>query len=207
MRLDLSPRHLLTAYANGIFPMADNQGAIHWFSPDPRAILELDSVRISRSLRSVIRGGRFRATLNQAFSDVIAGCADRPDGTWISRRIREAYQRLHELGFAHSVETWFQGRLAGGLYGVALGGAFFGESMFHRETNASKVALVQLVQHLRERGFRLLDTQFQTPHLRSLGAIEIPRSEYEHRLDQAIRLDCSFHETSQAEPSRPRSRS
>ncbi len=192
MRLDLTPKSLLTAYANGIFPMADEDGEILWLTPDRRAILELDAFKIPRSLRAVLRRGRFTVTVNRAFAEVIAGCADRPDGTWISPAIHKAYTKLYRLGFAHSVEAWQEDTLAGGLYGVAIGGAFFGESMFHRVPEASKVALVCLVERLRRRGFRLLDVQFQNPHLRRFGAVEIPRRDYERRLRDAIGRSCEF---------------
>lgn len=190
--LDLSPERLLWAYQVGIFPMADDTGAVHWLSPDPRAIIELDELYVSRSLRTVVRRDVFEVAVNRDFEQVIASCADRAGGTWISPQIYEAYCRLHELGFAHSVECWQGGELAGGLYGVAIGGAFFGESMFHRATDASKVALVRLVERMQERGFVLLDIQFITPHLSQFGAIEIPRSEYLRRLRRAISLERRF---------------
>ena len=194
MRWDLSPQRLLAAYVVGIFPMADDTGQIHWLAPDPRAIIELDSLKVSRSLRAVVRRGVFELRINTAFGDVIAACAERREGTWISRQIRGAYTELHRLGFAHSVEAWKGGDLAGGLYGVAIGGVFFGESMFHRATDASKVAIVHLVERMRQRGMVLLDVQFITEHLRSFGAVEIPRREYEGRLRDAVRLPCSFVE-------------
>ena len=200
MHADLAPERLLAAYAVGIFPMADDDGEILWFAPDPRAILELDALKTSRSLRTVVKRGTFDVTTNQAFEQVITACADREEGTWISPEIHEAYCELHRLGFGNSVEVWKDGQLAGGLYGVALGGAFFGESMFHRVADASKVALVRLVERLRERGFVLLDVQFATDHLRRFGAVEIPRSEYERRLRDAIQLSCSFSDTIDGEP-------
>ncbi len=192
MRYDLSPQRLLASYIAGIFPMADEIGEIHWMSPDPRAIIELDQLKISRSLRAVLRRGEFELKINAAFEEVLVACADRPDGTWISQEIGVAYSALRDLGYAHSVEAWCDGRLAGGLYGVAIGGAFFGESMFHRETDASKAALVHLVERMLERGMTLLDVQFMTPHLGSMGAMEIPRRDYERRLRQAVRLPVSF---------------
>ncbi|MBU0717062.1 MAG: leucyl/phenylalanyl-tRNA--protein transferase [Planctomycetes bacterium] len=194
MRDDLSPEVLLAAYVTGIFPMADEAGEVHWLAPDPRAIIELDGFTVSRSLRAVIRREGFEMTVNQAFPDVIEACADRVEGTWISPEIKEAYGVLHDLGFCHSVEVWQDGWLAGGLYGVAIGGAFFGESMFHRISDASKVALVHLVSRMRERGFTLLDVQFMTEHLRQFGAVEIPRIDYERRLGEAVRKPCSFVE-------------
>lgn len=187
IRDELKPDILVAAYASGIFPMADRDGTIAWYRPDPRAVIPFDGLKISRSLRTAARRHGFTTHVNRAFEQVIRACAERPEGTWISSDIIEAYCELHRLGLAHSVETWQSDRLVGGLYGVALGGAFFGESMFHRVTDASKVALVALVERLRDRGFTLLDTQFMTPHLRSLGAIEIPRREYERRLRHALR--------------------
>lgn len=190
MDLPLTPDLVLRGYCAGAFPMADESGAILWFSPDPRAVFELDELRVSRSLCRVVRSGLFELRFDTAFDEVIAQCADRPEGTWISDEIRRVYGQLHEAGFAHSVETWRENRLVGGLYGVALGGAFFGESMFHRETDASKVALVALVERMRDRGFVLLDTQWLTPHLARLGAREIPRDEYLRRLETALALEC-----------------
>ncbi|MBK8915767.1 MAG: leucyl/phenylalanyl-tRNA--protein transferase [Phycisphaerales bacterium] len=188
----LTPEFVLRAYAAGYFPMADPRGRIQWLSPDPRGIFELDGLRVSRSLRKTIAAGVFEVRVNTAFAAVMDGCGDRDEGTWISRGIHRVYNQLHQRGFAHSVETWAGDELVGGLYGVALGGAFFGESMFHRRTDASKVALVGLVERMRNRGFTLLDTQFQTPHLASLGATEIPRAEYLRRLESALRLDRRF---------------
>lgn len=191
-RPELVPEVLITAYCHGIFPMADEAGRLHWMSPDPRAIIELDGLNVSRSLRSRVRRGVFEVTVNQAFDRVIDACADRPDGTWISPAIRRAYCRLHEVGYAHSVETWVDAELAGGLYGVAIGGAFFGESMFFQVTDASKVALVHLVEHMQDRRFALLDVQFMTEHLRRLGAVEVSRRAYLQRLNRAIRIPCAF---------------
>lgn len=192
MHPDLVPERLLAAYAIGIFPMADDQGELHWLAPDPRAIIELEAFKVSRSLRTLHSRGVLAITFDRAFDAVIDECADRPEGTWISDEIKEAYCHLNRLGFAHSVEAWRDDQLAGGLYGVAIGGAFFGESMFFRESNASKIALVGLVEHLREQGCTLLDVQFMTEHLRQFGAVEITRVVYEQRLSRAIRLDCSF---------------
>lgn len=188
---ELSPELLIAAYSNGIFPM-DVEGEIGWFSPDPRAIIELDELHVSRNLARRCRSGRFEIHINRNFGEVIRSCARRAEGTWISPEIIAAYTRLHELGLAHSVECWSGLRLQGGLYGVALGGAFFGESMFHRATDASKVALVALVERLRQQGFSLLDIQFMTPHLATMGAREIPRARYLKRLMQALELDCAF---------------
>ncbi len=186
MHEDLRIERLLVAYAAGIFQMADDEGAIHWFAPDPRAVLDLETFKVSRSLRAVIRRGVFDVTINRAFAEVIRACADRPEGTWISQDIHEAYTVLHRLGFAHSIEIWEKSRLVGGLYGVAIGAAFFGESMFHRVSNASKVAMVGLVERLQNRRYTLLDVQFVTDHLVRLGAVEIPRRDYERRLRMAV---------------------
>jgi leucyl/phenylalanyl-tRNA--protein transferase len=182
----LAPHLLLEAYRLGIFPMADEDGRIRWFSPDPRAIIDLDRFHVPRTLRQVYRQRRFEVRVDTAFERVIRACADRPEPTWISPEIIHAYTRLHGLGHAHSVESWQMGHLVGGLYGVALGGAFFGESMFHHIADASKVALVALVERLTQRGFFLLDVQFHTPHLARFGAREIPRAEYLQRLQQAV---------------------
>ncbi|MFN8558422.1 MAG: leucyl/phenylalanyl-tRNA--protein transferase [Dehalococcoidia bacterium] len=188
----LTPDLLVRAYCMGVFPMADERrGTIHWFTPDPRAIIPLDSFHTPRSLARTIRRGRFETRVNTAFTAVMLGCADRQE-TWISTEIRRAYEDLHRLGLAHSVETWQEGALVGGLYGVALGGAFFGESMFSRATDASKVALVALVERLRARGFALLDTQYQTDHLARFGTIEVPRAAYLRRLRAALALDRRF---------------
>jgi len=188
----IPPEQLLGAYCSGFFPMADPEdGSIGWFSPDPRGVLELDALRISRSLRQRIRKGVFEIRQDQDFERVIRSCAGREE-TWISEGIIRSYVKLHDLGYAHSVESWRDGRLAGGLYGVAIGGAFFGESMFSRERDASKVALAALVERLNQRRFQLLDTQYLTPHLARLGAVEIPRDEYVKRLRRAIMLDRSF---------------
>lgn len=192
MNLELEPSVLLAAYAQGVFPMADDQQRVQWYTADPRAIFDLENFHVPRTLRQIWRQNRFELGVNRDFPAVIAACANRPEGTWISREIQDAYFELHQLGFAHSVEAWREDRLAGGLYGVTLGGAFFGESMFHRETNASKVALVFLVERLRSRGFTLLDTQFSTAHLQQFNCIEIPRREYMQRLSNALNLDVRF---------------
>lgn len=188
---------LVSAYTSGWFPMAVDDGEIRWYSPDPRGIVPLESFRVPSRLGRVIRAGSFQIELNRAFDAVIRACAetDRRDddpGTWIDREIIDSYVELHRLGFAHSVEAWQDGRLVGGLYGVALGGAFFGESMFHSKTDASKVALAALVEHLRARGFLLLDIQWVTPHLEQFGAVEIPRPTYLEMLEEAIALDVAF---------------
>lgn len=181
---------LIAAYAQGVFPMGlgEEEGhAIGWFSPDPRGIIPLDTFQIPRRLARVVRQKKFDVRFDTAFEAVMRACAaDREDGTWISDEIVESYVALHVRGLAHSVEAWQGDRLVGGLYGVHLGSAFFGESMFHTVTDASKVALVALVERLRARGFTLLDTQWTTPHLEQFGAIEIPKSEYLRRLADAL---------------------
>jgi leucyl/phenylalanyl-tRNA--protein transferase len=192
-KLTLTPEGVELAYRHGIFPMADERsGEILWFRPDPRAVIPLDGLHISRSLARTLRRDHFEVRVDTDFENVMRGCADRPEGTWISERFVEVYGALHRAGIAHSVEAWRDGRLAGGVYGLALGGAFMAESMFHRETDASKVALAGLVARLRERGFTLLDVQYVTPHLESLGAVEITRREYERRLERALGLPCTF---------------
>ena len=167
------------------------EGDIGWFSPDPRGILPLDDFHIPHGLVRTLKKNRFEIRFNSAFGEVMRGCAQRED-TWIDSMILQSYERLYHLGYAHSVETWREGLLVGGLYGVTLGGAFFGESMFHVETDASKVALHALVERLRERHFVLLDIQWVTEHLSSFGAIEIPRSDYLKRLKTALRVAPEF---------------
>jgi leucyl/phenylalanyl-tRNA--protein transferase len=190
---DLSAERLLEAYRHGIFPWS--AAPLTWWSPDPRAIFELGGFHVSRSLARVVRHGAFTVTRNQAFEAVINNCAGPAPGrreTWITLPFIKAYTRLHRLGHAHSVECWLDGELAGGIYGVAIGGLFAGESMFHRADNASKVALYHLVQHLRERRFALFDIQTVTPATRSLGAVEISRAGYLRRLADAVTHECSF---------------
>ena len=189
----LSPELVVAGYCQGVFPMADpdEENAVFWYRPDPRAILPLDKLRVSKNLEKTVRRRRFDVTLDTSFHAVIRACADR-SSTWISDELAGVYEELHLRGLAHSVETWLEGALVGGLYGVALGGAFFGESMFHRETDASKVALVHLVRHLRERSFVLLDVQYQTPHLAQFGVVEIPAHTYEQRLQRALALNVSW---------------
>lgn len=188
----LTPNQVLAGYRAGIFPMADDDGQIFWFSPDPRCIFEFDHFHVPRTVRRIIRRRVFEIRINTAFAEVMAACAERPEGTWISPEIRAVYQGLHGQGYAHSVEAWKADQLVGGLYGVAIGGAFFGESMFFRVTNASKVALVALMEHLKQRGFTLVDTQWTTPHLTLFGAIEISRPEYLVRLQHALQLCSRF---------------
>jgi len=190
---DLSVPRLLLAYRSGMFPWTDDP--ITWWSPDPRAIFELDQFHLPRSLARVIRKGVFQITRDRAFRKVIEGCAAPAPGrrtTWISSQFLEAYTRLHEEGHAHSVECWQGEELAGGIYGLSIGGLFAGESMFHRVNDASKVALYCLVQHLRDRGFVLVDIQMLTPVTRQLGAITISRDDYLKRLSEAVERRCCF---------------
>jgi leucyl/phenylalanyl-tRNA--protein transferase len=187
----IEPDLLLQGYRLGVFPMAIEDDSIGWFSPDPRAIIPLDAFHVPHALRRVARKEFFEVKIDNAFSEVINACARRED-TWINREIIKSYTRLYELGYAHSVEAWREGKLVGGLYGVAVGGAFFGESMFHRVTDASKIALAALVQHLRSRKFVLLDTQWLTPHLQQFGGIEISRNHYLRLLRSAVELPRKF---------------
>lgn len=191
---DLEPDTLVDAYRHGIFPWPSG-GTLWWWSPDPRAVFDLDAgLHVSRSLRRTLRRGHLHARVDAAFAAVVDACASRPgEGTWITPALRDAYVRLHDLGIAHSVEVVDDdGRLVGGVYGVAIGGAFMGESMFHRVSDASKVALVHLVAHLRERGFALFDAQLPTPHLASLGARSVPRAAFLQALDAATALPRRF---------------
>jgi leucyl/phenylalanyl-tRNA--protein transferase len=190
---DLRPKRLLEAYRHGIFPWYEEDQPILWWSPDPRAVLFPDKLHIPRSLDKTIRRGHFTVTLDTCFRDVMIECAGpRPQypegGTWITPAMIEAYTRLHDLGHAHSIETWQEGNLVGGLYGVAIGGAFFGESMFSRATDASKVALVSLVRQLRAWGFQIFDCQQASPHVMRLGAEEIPRRVFIEHLARAVEL-------------------
>ena len=190
---EITPEILLRAYAMGIFPMAEGRDdtEIHWVDPRRRGILPLDGFHISRSLARRLRSGAYSVTADHAFSDVVTACAERGE-TWISHRIQALYEQLHALGQAHSIEVWQDGRLVGGVYGVTLGAAFFGESMFSRATDASKVALAHAVRGLKAGGFRLFDTQFLTPHLASLGGIEIPRAAYHRLLAEALEAHATF---------------
>jgi len=184
---DLEPSTLIAAYRAGIFPWPFDDHELLWWSPDPRAILPLEGLHVSRSLARLLRQQRFRVTLNAAFAEVIAGCADREE-TWITPGLRAAYVQLHALGWAHSLEVWSpDGALAGGLYGVAVGALFSAESMFHRARDASKVAVVALVEHARRVGLTLLDVQVPSAHLASLGARTLPRREYLARVADAVR--------------------
>jgi len=189
----IDPALLVRAYREGIFPMAVEGGEIAWFSPDPRGILPLDAFHLPDRLARVLRRGGVQIEADRDFEAVIRACAVRPgEGTWISEEIVQSYLALHRLGLAHSVEVRREGRLVGGLYGVHLGAAFFGESMFHVEPDASKVALAALVDRLTRRGFRLLDVQWLTPHLERFGAVEIPRKRYLVALKQALASECVF---------------
>ncbi|RVT86741.1 leucyl/phenylalanyl-tRNA--protein transferase [Rhodobacteraceae bacterium CCMM004] len=192
---------LLHGYARGIFPMAEarDDPALFWVDPRHRGILPLDGMHLSRSLRRTLRARRFTVTVDRNFSGVVAGCADRPE-TWINDTLVRLYRTLHLSGFAHSLEVWAGRSLVGGVYGVTLGGAFFGESMFSRATDASKVALVYLVDRLRQGGFALFDTQFITPHLISLGAVEVPRRVYRQKLAAALALDADFDRAPEMPP-------
>ena len=187
--MDLSPETLLSAYAQGAFPMTDRDGRTRWYTADPRGIIPLETFHIPQTLRQLLKKNppTYEIRLDSSFESVMRACMEQRPDTWISEDLIRAYVHLHELGFAHSVEAWKDGELVGGLYGVSLGAAFFGESMFHRRDNASKVALVHLVQHLREREYDLLDSQATTAHLRNFGCVDIPADEYLKRLDRALR--------------------
>ena len=191
--LEITPTLLLRAYAAGVFPMADNRTSdeIYWVDPKERGIFPLDGFRVSRSMRRFARTTGLTVRVNSAFRATVEGCATRAE-TWINAEILELYVTLHRLGYAHSVEVWDDTSLVGGVYGVALGGAFFGESMFSRRSNASKLALIWLVARLRAGGFVLFDTQFKTDHLGTMGAVEISRSDYRRRLDAALPLPANF---------------
>jgi leucyl/phenylalanyl-tRNA---protein transferase len=189
------PAVVVSAYQSGYFPMAESRsGPISWYSPDPRAIIPLEGFNVPRSLRREMKRSPCTITVDQAFDQVIRECAEErfPDGTWISGDIIRVYTELHSMGVTHSVETWLEGKLVGGLYGVALGGAFFGESMFSRVPSASKFALVSLVERLNARGYRLLDTQIMNEHIRQFGAVDIPRDRYLLLLSEAVPLGVRF---------------
>ncbi len=190
--MSIHPYTLIAAYCQGVFPMADPEtGEVSWFTADPRGILDLDEFHVPQRLQRIIKRQVFSITVNAAFEQVIRSCAQRED-SWISEDIVQSYLQLHELGYAHSVEAWKDDTLAGGLYGVSIGGAFFGESMFYRVSNASKVALVLLVERLKERGYVLLDTQMVTRHMEQFGAKYISQPEYLRRLQRALKKNCSF---------------
>lgn len=188
---------LLHAYRQAVFPMAMEDGEIAWFSPDPRAIIPLDTFHVPHGLKRTLKKSRFEIRISTAFEEVMRSCAQR-DETWINEEIIASYVNLHRIGHAHSVEAWLDGKLAGGLYGVSIGGAFFGESMFHEVTDASKVALHALVERLRARNFTLLDTQWLTPHLVTFGATEIPRTEYQRRLGRSVDRPCHFIDSTES---------
>ena len=196
----LAPAWMMEAYKSGIFPMPiqyELRRVLAWFSPDPRGILELDGLHISRRLARRLRRGEFQFTLDRAFTQVVEACAaPRPvdTGCWLTLAMQNAYLALHELGAAHSVEVWSEGLLVGGVFGISIGGFFAGESMFSRTTDASKAALAYLARHLKGRGFRLLDVQWTNEHTRTLGAVDIPRELYLHRLGEAIHLPVTFHD-------------
>ncbi|RBP38013.1 leucyl/phenylalanyl-tRNA--protein transferase [Roseimicrobium gellanilyticum] len=187
----LEPRLLISAYCNGIFPMGMENGRLSWFSPDPRGVLPIDEFRVPRSTRTELAKRELEVRVNTAFSLVLQGCAQRRE-TWITREIMQSYELLHKLGYAHSVETWEGDELIGGLYGVAIGGAYFGESMFSRRTGGSKASLIWLMDHLQQKGFILHDTQWTTPHLAMFGGREIPRDEYLRLLEKAVGMQVRF---------------
>jgi leucyl/phenylalanyl-tRNA---protein transferase len=199
---DLEPSTLIAAYRRGIFPWPAEDIDLLWWSPDPRAVLPLDGLHVSRRLGQTLRQHRFRVTIDADFAAVVAGCAARgTEETWITPALRAAYERLHALGWAHSVEVWsLDGSLAGGLYGVAVGGLFAAESMFHRATDASKIALVALVQQCRAAGIELLDVQMPTAHLTSLGAVTVPRAEYLRRVAAVVERPVNFTATRSVPP-------
>lgn len=201
---DISPADVLYAYQHGVFPMADPEAddAIVWVRPDPRGILPLDDFHVPSNLQKLVDRGAFTVRTDAAFEEVMAACADRPS-TWLSDDLQTLFSTLHRWGYAHSVEAYYEGALAGGLYGLALGGAFFGESMFYREDNASKVALVHLVDQLVAGGFVLLDIQWATDHLRQFGAVEIPRLAYERRLHQALLTEATWWPQHNESPESP----
>ncbi|MEO8590990.1 MAG: leucyl/phenylalanyl-tRNA--protein transferase [Flavobacteriales bacterium] len=182
---------LVAAYTKGWFPMCHEDGELYWHDPDPRAVFPLDTVAPNARMRTLLRCGRFSTTVDRVFDEVIHACADR-DETWIDGRIARSYAAIHQAGQAHSVETWQEGQLVGGIYGVAIGGAFFGESMFSRVSNASKVAFYELVAHLKRQGFVLFDSQYVNPFTRQLGAVEVPRAEFQRTLEQALALPIRF---------------
>ena len=188
---ELSMERLLEAYRRGVFPWYSGNEPVLWWSPDPRMVLYCEELKVSRSLAKSARNKGFEVRVDTAFTAVLEGCADRPQGTWLGGDMKKAYQRLHRAGFAHSFETWLKGELVGGLYGVAIGRMFYGESMFSRETDASKVALVALVGELRAREFPLIDCQMHTPLLASLGAREIPRRTFLRELAALVNYDVS----------------
>ena len=196
-RIEITPDIMLRAYSIGLFPMAESADDpnLFWVDPEERGVFPLDGLIVSRSLAKTVRSDRFEVRVDTDYDGVIDGCAETAagrEGTWISGRIRSLYRALYDTGYVHTIETWCEGRLVGGLYGVAIGGAFFGESMFHRARDASKVALVHLVARLRAGGFQLLDTQFVTDHLATLGAIAVPKHAYHLMLSEAVARKADF---------------
>jgi len=187
----LEPRLLINAYCNGIFPMGMENGRLTWFSPDPRGVIPIQDYHVPRSVRSEVQRNDFEIRVNTCFIEVLRACGQRKE-TWITEEIIRSYELLHQLGLAHSVEAWRHGELVGGLYGVALGGAFFGESMFSREPGGSKAALVWLLHHLERKEFLLHDTQWTTPHLAMFGGVEIARDDYLRMLGKAVKLEARF---------------
>jgi leucyl/phenylalanyl-tRNA--protein transferase len=187
----IPPEILVKAYRKGLFPMCHEDGELYWHDPDPRAVFTLDTLEPDRRTARIIRSGRFTITRDKAFAEVIAACAERED-TWIDERIKASYVALHQAGHAHSMEAWQDQELVGGIYGVAVGGAFFGESMFTRASNAGKVAFHALVAHLRERGFVLFDSQYINDFTAQLGAVEHPRERFRQDLKAALRLRVTF---------------
>lgn len=187
---DLSPRRLLAAYCNGIFPWFSEDQPILWWSPDPRCIIFPEDIKVSRFMQKLLRKGTYKVTFDTAFRQVITCCAElRTEGTWITQEMHEAYCTLHSLGYAHSVEVWYEERLVGGLYGVSLGSCFFGESMFSIMDNTSKTALITLAAKLKEKGFTMIDCQVHTQHLESMGAVNVPRSDFLHLLAEGLEKD------------------
>ena len=188
----LTPDLLLAAYSRGIFPMAHEDGELHWHDPDPRAVFPLERIVANARLLRALRHAEFSSTHDQRFEEVMRACAESRDSTWITEEMINAYVGLHKDGFAHSVEVWQHGALVGGIYGIAIGGVFFGESMFSRVSNASKAAFHDLARHLKERGFTVFDSQYINDHTRSLGALEVPRREFRRVLRNAIKLKVHF---------------
>jgi len=196
--VDITPELLLNAYAAGIFPMSEDRDddTLFWVEPDERCIIPLNQFHVSKRLARTVKRDHFDVYINKDFRGVMQGCAEAAAGretTWISKRIEDLYCTLNEMGYAHSVECYSYGELVGGLYGVCIAGAFFGESMFHRESDASKVALVHLVGRMKAGGYTLLDAQFKTDHLGQFGAIEVPKKEYKARLEDAMHTEADFH--------------
>ena len=190
---ELDPPTLLAAYSSGVFPWFNPGDPIIWWSPDPRGVIPLDTFHVPRRLAATVRQGKFRVTFDTQFAEVIRRCGEnRPEGTWVTDEMIAAYTTLHRAGHAHSVEAWSGDELAGGVYGVSVGGLFAGESMFHHQRDASKVALVALLTRLRERGYVLFDTQIVNPHTEQFGAVDIPRREYLRRLRRAVQVEATF---------------